>query len=59
MSRVFTIASDWICRNQYFTLDDEINVLKSVTLDEINDMAKRFPLRPAVRFAVGPNEDNA
>lgn len=57
LSRVFTIASDWICRNQYFTLDDEINVLKSVTLDEINDIAKRFPLRPAVRFAVGPNEE--
>ena len=57
LSRVFTIASDWICRNQYFTIDDEINILKSVTLDEINDMAKRFPLNPAVRFAVGPNEE--
>ena len=58
LTRVFSIASDWVCRNQYFTIDDEINILKSVTLDEINDMAKRFPLNPSVRFVVGPNEGN-
>lgn len=55
-SRMFTIAGDWCARKQYLSFEQEIEIIKSITLDEINALARKFPLTPAVRYAVGPQK---
>ncbi len=55
-ARMFAIAGDWMQRKKYLSLDEGIEIIRSIQLDEINRMAKQYPLEPTVRFAVGPEK---
>ncbi len=54
-ARMFAVAGDWIQRKQYLTLDEEMSIIESITLSEVNQLVQQFPLEPMVRFLVGPN----
>lgn len=53
-ARMFAVAADWIQRKKYLSLDEGIEIIRSIRLEEINQMVKQYPLEPTVRFAVGP-----
>ena len=54
ISRMHTVANDWIYEKKYLTVDDEIEVLKSVALDDINEMAQRYLSEYSVRYIIKP-----
>jgi len=56
MGRLGDVAGDWIYRNDYMSLPDQINRLLSVTEDEVMDLARRYDLSKAAMLALGPVE---
>ncbi|MEY3022775.1 MAG: Protease 3 precursor [Planctomycetota bacterium] len=52
--RMFRLGTLWGYRSPYMPLDEEVARLAAVTIDEIRDCARRFPLVPVTRTTVVP-----
>ena len=52
------MASSWIRRGEYISIEDEMRKIDQITVEEVRDCAKRHPLRPeVVAFAIAPGEE--
>lgn len=54
--RMFRLGTLWSYRSPYIPLDEEVARLDAVTLDDIRECARRFPLDPVARIAVTPGK---
>ena len=55
LGRMNRMASSWIRRGEYISIEEEMSKIDKITVDEVRDCAKRHPLRPeVVSFAVAP-----
>jgi predicted Zn-dependent peptidase len=52
--RLFALGSNWINRRQYRTIQDDLNAIDAVTLDDLRELIKRFPLSQSTCVAIGP-----
>ena len=53
-NRLFSVGNAWIQRRQYKTVREAVDSYKSVTLDDIHRVLKKYPLSRACTVAVGP-----
>jgi len=53
-NRIFTVGGDWAASREYHPVEEEVETLRSVTLAEIGELLRDFPLTRALTFSVGP-----
>lgn len=52
--RLFTVGSNWINRQTYRTVQDDLNSIEAVTLDDVAAVVRKYPLSGGTTVAVGP-----
>jgi len=55
--RLFTVGSNWMHRNVYRSVDDDLRALDAVTLDDVREVLHAFPLSRVAVMAIGPLEE--
>ncbi len=55
-SRLFNVGGNWLQRREYRTVADDLKSLGDVTIAEIAQVMKKYPLTAASTIAVGPRE---
>lgn len=53
-NRIFTVGGDWMASREYHTIEEEVETLRSITLEEIGALLNAFPLTDSLTFSVGP-----
>ncbi len=53
-NRLFSVGNGWIQRRKYKTVREAVETYRSITLDDINRILKKYPLNQASTVAVGP-----
>lgn len=54
LSRLFAVGSERLTTGEYRTVEDDLKIVDSITLDEINVVAKKYPLNCCATDIVGP-----
>ncbi|MGQ9504408.1 MAG: M16 family metallopeptidase [Thermogutta sp.] len=54
LSRLFAVGSERLTVGEYRTVEDDLKIIDSITLDEINVVAKKYPLNCCATDIVGP-----
>ncbi len=57
MGRLGSLGNNWLYRQEYRTLEDDIQAVKGVTLEQIRTLLARFPLVTSTTITIGPRED--
>ena len=53
---MFSAGSQWLTGQPYKTVAQIAEIYQSVTLDQVNEAIKSFPLHQNMTLAVGPND---
>ena len=53
-NRIFTVGGDWMASREYHPIEEEVETLRSITLEEIGALLEAFPLTNSLTFSVGP-----
>ena len=48
LGRMNRMASTWIRRREYLSIEDEMRRIDAITVDDIRECARKYPLRPGV-----------
>ena len=54
MGRLSSLGGNWIYRQEYVSVEDDLKLLESVTLESIQELLKKYPLGHSTTAAVGP-----
>ena len=54
MGRLSSLGGNWVYRQEYFSVEDDLKLLESVTLESIQELLKKYPLGHSTTAAVGP-----
>jgi len=54
MGRLSSLGGNWIYRQEYVSVEDDLKLLESVTLESIQELLKKYPLGHCTTAAVGP-----
>ncbi len=52
--RLFSIGNNWMQRREYFTVQDYLRAIDSVTEDDVTGVLARYPLSINTTLAIGP-----
>jgi predicted Zn-dependent peptidase len=52
--RLFTVGANWVQRREYRSVRDDLNAVEAISLADISDVLKKYPLTKSTVFAVGP-----
>jgi len=55
--RLFALAGDWLYRNRYHSLDDDLEAVAAVTPEDLTALVARYPLTKATTVAIGPLDE--
>jgi len=53
-NRMFAVGNAWLQRRQYKTVREAVEAYRSVTLDDIHRVLRKYPLTPSATVAIGP-----
>ncbi|MFO1023329.1 MAG: insulinase family protein, partial [Planctomycetales bacterium] len=56
MGRLGSLGNNWIYRQEYRTVGDDLQAVKSVTLEQIGELLKSYPLGEMTTVMIGPRE---
>ncbi|MEZ6053891.1 MAG: pitrilysin family protein [Planctomycetaceae bacterium] len=56
MGRLSSLGSNWVYRNEYRSVTDDLNAYRAITPDDIRRLLERYPLAQTTTVAVGPLE---
>jgi predicted Zn-dependent peptidase len=56
-NRLFAVGGNWLQRREYRSVADDLTSVAAVTLDEIQDVLREFPLSTNTTLTIGPLED--
>ncbi|KPL23141.1 MAG: hypothetical protein AMJ75_06670 [Phycisphaerae bacterium SM1_79] len=59
MGRLSHLGSNWIYLEQYRTIEDDINSIKSVTVDDVHSLIGQFDLGEFTQLSIGPTQDSS
>lgn len=48
LGRLNRVASNWVRRNEYTTIEQDMAAIDGVTVDDLIDLSKRYPMTPTV-----------
>ncbi|MGE3314432.1 MAG: M16 family metallopeptidase [Planctomycetaceae bacterium] len=54
MGRLSSLGSNWLYRREYRTVEDDLKTLQSITVADLEELLKKYPLRTTSTAAVGP-----
>ncbi|MFV0444303.1 MAG: M16 family metallopeptidase [Planctomycetaceae bacterium] len=54
MGRLSALGANWVYRREYRTMEDDLRTLQALTIDDIQDLLKQYPLRQTTTVGVGP-----
>ena len=54
MGRLASLGGNWVYRNEYRTVEDDLRAIASVSLDDIRDLLEAYPLSDTTSVGVGP-----
>jgi predicted Zn-dependent peptidase len=54
MGRLSSLGGNWMYRGDYRSIADDLKSIRSVSLDEVRELLKRFPLSMSTTVGVGP-----
>ncbi len=57
MGRMSSLGSNWVYRNHYRSIADDLKTIRSVTLNDIRDVLEQFPLKMITTAGVGPLQE--
>jgi predicted Zn-dependent peptidase len=52
--RLFAVGSEWVYRRQYLTVADELDIVASIKLAEVQAVLKKYPLTQCTTLTIGP-----
>src|SRR5262249_8251781 len=52
--RLFTVGANWIQRQEYRRVRDDLDAVEAITLADLDDVRRKYPLVRSTTFAVGP-----
>lgn len=55
-NRLFNVGGNWLLRNEYRSVADDLRAIDAVTLDEVHRVLAAYPLTTATTIAIGPVE---
>ena len=55
-NRLFSFGNEWLQDRKYYTIHEELDFVRSVTLDDINEVLAKYPLKNPYTITVGPME---
>jgi predicted Zn-dependent peptidase len=53
-SRLFSVGINWLHRQRYLTVRDDLDALAAVTVEQVADLLDQYPLSRSMTIAVGP-----
>ncbi len=56
MGRLSSLGSNWVYRNEYRSVTDDLNAYRAITPDAMTRLLKQYPLSQTTTVAVGPLE---
>ncbi len=56
MGRMGAVGGNWVQWREYLTVHDELAAIDAVTLDDVNAVAKKYPLTASTTVTIGPRE---
>ena len=54
--RLFSVGSEWTQTRRYFSIQNDLEIVRGMTLERLNAVLKKYPLSRALTVAVGPLE---
>ncbi|MFK7779520.1 MAG: pitrilysin family protein [Gimesia sp.] len=54
MGRLSSLGGNWVYRQEYVSVEDDLKLLESVTLESIQELLNKYPLGHSTTAAVGP-----
>jgi predicted Zn-dependent peptidase len=57
--RLFSVGSNWVNRRTYRSVKDDLDTVEAVTLEQMREVLKKYPLTAPTTVAVGPLEQVA
>lgn len=54
MGRLSSLGGNWVYRQEYFSIEDDLKLLNDVTLESIQELLQKYPLGHSTTAAVGP-----
>ncbi len=58
-SRLFSVGINWLHRERYVPMIDDLNAIASITLDQLRQTLSKFPVSQSMTIAIGPAEQVA
>lgn len=56
MGRLSSLGGNWVYRGEYRSVADDLQTVRSVTLEDITRLREQFPIRLSTTVGVGPRE---
>ena len=56
MGRLTSLGGNWVYRQEYRSVEDDLATLQSLTLDDISRLLKKYPLGAVTTATIGPLE---
>jgi hypothetical protein len=54
--RLFAVGSEWVYRQDYKSIGDDLDSIAGITLDEVHAVLKKYPLSRCCTLTIGPLE---
>ncbi|QDT42655.1 Protease 3 precursor [Gimesia alba] len=54
MGRLSSLGGNWVYRQKYYSVEDDLELLNNISLDDIQTLLKKYPLGHSTTAAVGP-----
>ncbi|HEY4759435.1 MAG TPA: pitrilysin family protein [Thermoguttaceae bacterium] len=52
--RLFAVGSQWIYRREYLSVEEELDIISSVKLEDVQAVLKKYPLTQCTTLTIGP-----
>lgn len=56
MGRLVALGGNWLYRNEYRSVADDLETLKSLTIEDVHQLLKEYPLNQTTTVGLGPVE---
>ncbi len=53
MSRLFAIGEEWLTNGKYYSVADELKIVREITLDQVNALFRKYAFNDPFTIAVG------
>ena len=57
MGRLTSLGQNWLYRNEYHSVADELQIVRRLSLNDISRLLERFPIRMDTTVGVGPRRE--